>query len=99
MLKRLVAVLGIAMALAACSRDLSAQSGQGAGAAGAASIVAADAGLAAGAAARTSAPGTAASSAETAMDPVVRALPDFSQLVEKCGPAVVNVEVVEKGSS
>jgi serine protease Do len=95
MLKRLVAVLGIAVALAACSRDLSAQSGPAAGAAGAASIVAADAGLAAGAA-RTGAPGTAPASAETAVDPVVRALPDFSQLVEKCGPAVVNVEVVEK---
>jgi serine protease Do len=31
-----------------------------------------------------------------ATEPLVRALPDFSPLVEKYGPAVVNVEVVEK---
>ncbi|MGH8209096.1 MAG: DegQ family serine endoprotease [Steroidobacteraceae bacterium] len=37
-------------------------------------------------------PPAAASSAES----VLRALPDFSSLVEKYGPAVVNVEVVEK---
>jgi serine protease Do len=86
-LKRLVAVLGMAVALAACSRDLSAQSERGAAAPGAAAIVAADAGLAAGA--------PAPPSTETA-EPIVRALPDFSQLVERCGPAVVNVEVVEK---
>jgi serine protease Do len=36
--------------------------------------------------------GPAASGAES----IVRALPDFSPLVEKYGPAVVNVEVVEK---
>jgi serine protease Do len=80
-LKRLLAVLGMAVALAACSRDLSAQSERGAAAPGVAAIVAADA--------------AAPPSTETA-EPVVRALPDFSQLVERCGPAVVNVEVVEK---
>ena len=31
-----------------------------------------------------------------ATEPLVRALPDFSPLVERYGPAVVNVEVVEK---
>jgi len=31
-----------------------------------------------------------------ATEPLVRALPDFSPLVDKYGPAVVNVEVVEK---
>src|SRR5580692_5157182 len=31
-----------------------------------------------------------------AVETTVRALPDFSPLVEKYGPAVVNVEVVEK---
>src|SRR3954469_5613246 len=31
-----------------------------------------------------------------AIENMVRALPDFSPLVEKYGPAVVNVEVVEK---
>jgi serine protease Do len=80
-LKRLIAVLGMAVALAACSRDLSAQSERGAAAPGAAAIVAADA--------------AAPASSETP-EPLVRALPDFSQLVERCGPAVVNVEVVEK---
>jgi serine protease Do len=47
------------------------------------------------------APGTAAAPAAAAaapppQDPVVHALPDFTQLVERYGPAVVNVEVVEK---
>ncbi|HEY2808809.1 MAG TPA: DegQ family serine endoprotease [Steroidobacteraceae bacterium] len=47
------------------------------------------------------APGTpaaapAAAAAPQPQDPVVRALPDFTQLVERYGPAVVNVEVVEK---
>jgi serine protease Do len=39
---------------------------------------------------------TAAPGAPAAADPVVHALPDFTQLVERYGPAVVNVEVVEK---
>src|SRR6185503_7264759 len=34
-----------------------------------------------------------------AAEPLVRALPDFSPLVEKYGPAVVNVEVVEKSQA
>jgi serine protease Do len=37
-----------------------------------------------------------ASAAAQSAESVVRALPDFSPLVEKYGPAVVNVEVVEK---
>jgi len=76
--RRLLAVLAIAVALGACSRDLSAQS----------------------AAAAAAPPG--ASAAETppvsapVVDGVVRGLPDFSSLVDRYGPAVVNVEVVEK---
>src|SRR6185503_1331925 len=34
-----------------------------------------------------------------ATEPLVRALPDFSPLVERYGPAVVNVEVVEKSQA
>src|ERR1700719_2769352 len=65
-MKRLIALCAIAIALAACSRDLSAQSTR------------------------------AAAAPASAPEPVVRALPDFSQLVDRYGPAVVNVEVVEK---
>ncbi len=72
-LQRIVAVLAMAVALGACSRDLSAQA-QGTPAAAAA----------------------AAPAAPPTQDPVVHALPDFTQLVERYGPAVVNVEVVEK---
>src|SRR5580765_5008123 len=75
----------LVLALAACSRGLSAQSGHAepppggppAGA-GALSAVAAQPAPAAG------------------PEAAVRALPDFSTLVERYGPAVVNVEVVEK---
>ena len=81
-LQRVIALLAVAVALGACSRDLSAQA-QGT----AAQAVA----PAAPAAASTPAPG-----APAAADPVVHALPDFTQLVERYGPAVVNVEVVEK---
>ncbi|MGC1727905.1 MAG: DegQ family serine endoprotease [Steroidobacteraceae bacterium] len=77
--RRALAVLGIALALAACSRELSAQS------------------------TRTASPQAAvaaAAPAESAATPVpevtLRSLPDFSPLVERYGPAVVNVEVVEK---
>ena len=38
----------------------------------------------------------AAAPAPQAAEPLPRALPDFSQLVDRYGPAVVNVEVVEK---
>jgi serine protease Do len=78
--RRALAVLGIALTLAACSRELSAQSTR-----------AADPPPAAAA---------AAPAAEAAAAPVpevtLRSLPDFSPLVERYGPAVVNVEVVEK---
>jgi serine protease Do len=76
--RRLLAVLAIAVALAACSRDLSVQS----------------------AVAAAAPPG--ASAAETppvsapVVDGAVRGLPDFSSLVDRYGPAVVNVEVLEK---
>ena len=78
---RLLAVLGMALALAGCSRELSAQSTRAADPP--AAVVAA-----------------AAQGAETAAMPApevtLRALPDFSPLVERYGAAVVNVEVVEK---
>jgi serine protease Do len=66
----------VLVALAACSRDLSAQSAHAA------------------AAAAANAP--AAGAVPEAPNAGLRALPDFSSLVERCGPAVVNVEVVEK---
>lgn len=42
------------------------------------------------------APPPAATAAAAGSESVLRALPDFSPLVERYGPAVVNVEVVEK---
>jgi len=77
-LKRLGAVLGIAVALAACSRDLPAQAAHQEGAVASA------------------APDSPQAAPAAADAPVVRALPDFSQLVDRYGPAVVNVEVLEK---
>ncbi len=76
-LQRIVAVLAMAVALGACSRDLSAQAP-------------------ASAAAHAAPSAAPAAGAPAAADPVVNALPDFTQLVERYGPAVVNVEVVEK---
>jgi serine protease Do len=76
-LQRLATVLAMAVALAACARDLPAQSAR------AAAVPAAQ-------------ESTAAPGADAATDAVVRSLPDFSQLVDRYGPAVVNVEVVEK---
>ena len=73
-----IAVLAVAVALGACSGDLSAQ--------------------AQGAAPATVPLAQAAAPAVTppVSDPAVHVLPDFTQLVERYGPAVVNVEVVEK---
>src|SRR6266513_2146789 len=79
-LKRMIALCAIAVALAACSRDLSAQSTRAAAPTAAAPAAA-------------QAPG---SPSAPAAEPVLRGLPDFSQLVDRYGPAVVNVEVVEK---
>src|SRR5215475_3725648 len=79
-LRRTLAVLALAVALAACSRDTSAQATHPAAAAPAASTALA----------------APAPAAEAAAEPAMRALPDFTALVEKYGPAVVNVEVVEK---
>ena len=67
-------VLGISIALAACSGDSSAQGSHPQAQAG----------------------GPATVPSVPAVETTVRALPDFSPLVEKYGPAVVNVEVVEK---
>ena len=79
--------LGVALTLAACSRGFSAQFPAGApGAAGAA---------------RPAAQAEAAMPAPTAVlgGAATAGLPDFSQLVDRYGPAVVNVEVVEKRQS
>jgi serine protease Do len=80
-LQRVTAVLCVAVALAACSRELSAQSTAAATAPALA-------------AAGTPVPTQAAAPAPG--EPLVRSLPDFSTLVDRYGPAVVNVEVVEK---
>src|SRR5579862_6784469 len=86
---RLLAILASALALtltlSACSGDLSAQASASAAAQGAA----------------PPAPGAPAQALPTSPtpapgEPVTRALPDFSALVDHYGPAVVNVEVVEK---
>ena len=82
-LQRVIAVLCVAVALAACSRDLSAQS--------AASAIAAPL-----ASATAPASTQAAAPVPSPAEPLVRSLPDFSTLVDRYGPAVVNVEVVEK---
>jgi serine protease Do len=96
-LQRAIAILGIAVALAACSRELSAQSApdaQGAPGAGALS-----------AAAQPHAPQPTTPPEQDIAGPAPGApavalprsgLPDFTQLVDRYGPAVVNVEVVEK---
>jgi serine protease Do len=88
-LSRLAAVLAAALALAACSRDLSVQSAFAGGAGGNGPSGAAHA-------AAEAAPAATPGAAESGPEVPVRALPDFSQLVEKYGPAVVNVEVLEK---
>jgi len=77
-LQQLTAVLCLALALAACSRELSAQS----------AAAAVGGGVAAAA--------PAAPAPSSAAEPMMHTLPDFSTLVDRYGPAVVNVEVVEK---
>jgi len=77
-----LAALVVAFAFAACSGELGGPSALGL--VGGQSLAAA--------------PATPASAAQPAANEGVtgRVLPDFSQLVDRCGPAVVNVEVVEK---
>jgi serine protease Do len=87
--RRSLAVLALTVAVAACSRDTSAQ--QIHPAATPAATRAAASGPAP--AANATAPAAAEAGAS---EPALRALPDFTHLVEKYGPAVVNVEVVEK---
>src|SRR5213082_2157179 len=90
-LRRATALCVIAIALGACSRDLSAQSTHAA-AAGASALAA---GADPAPAAAPPSPGVQAGTAELAL----RGLPDFSALVDRYGPAVVNVEVVEKAQA
>jgi serine protease Do len=73
---RAVSLLGVSIALVACSGGLSAQSPR-----------------------PTQIAQAPASAPATSTEGLVRSLPDFSPLVEKYGPAVVNVEVVEKAQS
>jgi serine protease Do len=73
-------VLCISIALAACSGDSSAQGSHPQSPASQSQTIAPPASI----------------PTVPAAEPAVRALPDFSPLVEKYGPAVVNVEVVEK---
>src|SRR5260370_1392387 len=80
-LARVAHVLPIAVAVGSGSRDRGAQPPRGGPPMGAWAPAAAQA------------PGSAPAPAP---ERVVRALPDFSQLVDRYGPAVVNVEVVEK---
>ena len=81
---RPVAACILVLALAGCSRGFSAQSGHAAAAPGPAD----GSGVVA-----------AAAQPATVPDAIVRSLPDFSSLVERYGPAVVNVEVVEKAQA
>jgi len=87
-LRRTLAVLALAVALAACSRDTSAQ--QTRPAAGPATQQASPAPV------RASAAPAPVSAADSTAEPAMRGLPDFTALVDKYGPAVVNVEVLEK---
>ncbi|HYL03718.1 MAG TPA: DegQ family serine endoprotease [Steroidobacteraceae bacterium] len=81
--RRTLAVLTVAVALAACSRETSAEATRAAAPAAPVATVPAAA--------------TAAALEAAALpESMVRGLPDFATLVERCGPAVVNVEVVEK---
>jgi len=86
---RLAAACAIVLALAGCSRGFSAPSAHDA-AAPVVAAASADAALAVAAAQPLPTP---------APDTVVKVLPDFSALVERYGPAVVNVEVVEKAQA
>src|SRR5246127_2847633 len=89
-LRRALTVLALAVALAACSRDTSAQTHPAATQEGTRSAATPAAATPAAAVA------TAAAAEPSASEATVRALPDFTALVEKYGPAVVNVEVLEK---
>jgi serine protease Do len=89
-LRRALAVLALAVALAACSRDTAAQTHPAATQEGTRSAATPAAATPAAAVA------TAAAAEPSASEATVRALPDFTALVEKYGPAVVNVEVLEK---
>jgi len=84
-----VAACAMLLALGGCSRGFSAPSGH-AGAPAASDPPASTGMLAADA---------AQPAASLPADVVTRTLPDFSQLVERYGPAVVNVEVVEKAQN
>jgi serine protease Do len=84
LLRRSLAVLASALALAACARETSAQATR------------ALAAPAAPMAAAPSSPGATPGAEPVAGEPILRGLPDFTPLVERYGPAVVNVEVVEK---
>ena len=84
-----VAACALLLALAGCSRGFSAQSGH----------IVASAGTDSQASTGMLTAEAAQPAAQPPGDVVTRALPDFSSLVERYGPAVVNVEVVEKAQN
>jgi serine protease Do len=89
---RSLAACAIVLALAGCSRGFSAQSAHSASPpAGSAPSGSTVSGTLTSAAAQPGSP--------AAGEAMVHSLPDFSTLVERYGPAVVNVEVVEKAQS
>ncbi len=88
-LRRALVLCAVAVVLGACSRELSAQSAADAAAPPSAMAAAGDPAPPA-----TVPPSGPAPTAQA--DAALRGLPDFSQLVDRYGPAVVNVEVVEK---
>src|SRR5262249_12203546 len=90
-LQRGLLVCGFSVALAGCSGDLSVQS--------ALAAPPPPATTSAPAAPRSAGAMTPTAQSESPSDAVVRALPDFSSLVDRYGPAVVNVEVVEKAQA
>src|SRR5437763_15124219 len=92
-LRRATALCVIAIALGACSRDLSAQSTHAAAAG--ASALAAGADPAPAPAAAPPSPAAQAGPAELAL----RGVPDFSALVDRYAPAVVGVAVLEKAQA
>src|SRR5207253_8804538 len=92
-LRRGAALCVIAIALGACSRDLSAQSTHAAAAGASALAAGADPGPA-----PAAAPPSPALQARTAAL-ALRGPPGFSALVDRYGPAGVNVEVVENAQA
>jgi serine protease Do len=91
-----LAMLALCALLGACERGISAQSPTAAAAAATPPAASAAAPPATTLAAAAPAAGTAAPEGAPAGAAARYGLPDFTALVDRCGPAVVNVEVVER---